>query len=118
MYGLPEDADLTFLMSRQLEMVCLGLSVVILNFDENISISIENTFYHYSADGKCTACESHRDSALALSGVLGCSITGVSWHTNGFLRMSFSNGEDLELRDDTSLYEAYQIRHGDKLIVV
>jgi len=118
MYGLPENVDLTFLEDRQLVQVCLGSSSVTLNFDENIWISVENTFYHYSVDGECMPCESTRDSALALSSLLGCAITNISWDTDGLLRMSFSNGEVVELRDDTDLYEAYQIKHGDKLIVV
>ena len=39
MYGLAEDADLSFFKGAFLEQVCLGANQVILNFDQGVSIS-------------------------------------------------------------------------------
>ena len=118
MYGLPEGIDLGFLQNRQLLQVCIGLNEAILNFDDELSITIMTDIYHEATDGKVAVYEQCPFSASMLSQFLGCSIVEATWNTEGALRMRFSNGDSLEIRDDSKVYECYQIRHHDGLIVV
>ena len=42
MYGLSDDVNLSFLVGRELQQICVGLYQVQLNFDENTWVHMES----------------------------------------------------------------------------
>lgn len=47
MYGLRGDVDLNFLVGRIVEQVALGAYEVIFSFDENVKITVYQTFRYF-----------------------------------------------------------------------
>lgn len=54
----------------------------------------------------------------ALLELLTDTVTDVQWSTDGTLALTFTGGGRLQLDDDASPFESYQIKHGNDLIVV
>jgi hypothetical protein len=118
MFGLPPEVDLTFFDARELEQVCIGAHVVILNFDEDVSLTIEGDICHRSSAGAVTTFVSSASAASTLVRLINAKVlTALRIHP-GTLSLQFSNGETLEVPDTNEYYESYQIRHGQRLIVV
>ena len=46
MYGLPEDFDGSFLVDRNLEMICFNINQVTFLFDEHTMITVEGSVLH------------------------------------------------------------------------
>lgn len=117
MYGLPTD-DLTFLEGTRLLQVCIGSNEVILNFDREVSITIESTFRVRSSEGEDIVFENSPSSAAALAELLSERVTEVHGQTDGTLRLLFSRGAVLEIYDSSKNYESYQVRHGQVQYIV
>ncbi|HXT59336.1 MAG TPA: DUF6188 family protein [Pirellulales bacterium] len=118
MFGLPQDIDLGFFDARELEQVCIGAHVVILNFDEDVSLTIEGDICHRSSAGAVMTFTSSTSAAATLVGLInGKVLTALRIHP-GTLSLRFSNGESLEIPDTNECYESYQIWHGQRVIVV
>jgi len=119
LYGIPADTDLSFLVHKVLEQVCIGQNEAILRFGDDVSITIESDMSHASSAGEVTAIyKTIAPSAPMLVSLINCSIEKASAIPPGTLRLEFSNGDRLEIHDAHSAYESYQITHGDKIIVV
>jgi hypothetical protein len=118
MYGLPKDADLTFMVNRELLQVCVGSNEAILHFDDDLSITIMTTVRHEVSGRPTAVYEDSPASAAALVRFLGCRLLEIKGDEAGNMRMTFSNGETLEIRDEDPHYECYLIEHHDRVIVV
>ena len=119
MYGLPKNVDLTFLLRKKILQVCIGFNEIIFHFDEDrVSICIQSTCAYQSEDGTVVQIENYPISASTLCKVLGEPIIQVHGEESGALKLKFSNGSTLTIYDDDKQYESYQIKHGDKVIVV
>lgn len=67
--------------------------------------------YEWSGGGRVsTSC-----SVLLL---IGESIVDFEGHSDGTLLLKFTNGDLLMFYDETTMYEAYQIWHGDDPLIV
>lgn len=117
MYGLAQDADLTFFVNRQLLQVCLGPHQVIVKFDGRVSINSSSTMQVSVSTGAVRS-DDPRVLGPALLGLLTDTVTGVQWSTDGTIRLAFAGGGSLQLVDDASPFESYEIQHGEGLIVV
>ena len=118
MYGLAEDADLSFFKGAFLEQVCLGANQVILNFDQGVSIS-SACWVALAVGEHRIESDDPRTLAPALMKLIAESIVDVRWKGDGTLFLLFSNGGSMRIEDDGAPhYESYQIKHGDDLIVV
>lgn len=51
LYELAKDADLTFLRGRELIQVAIGIYQVVFRFDQNVTISVEDSF-EFTAEAK------------------------------------------------------------------
>ncbi len=51
MYGLDESVDLSFMVGKELDQVCVGLYQVILNFSDRLTILIESNCELQTTDG-------------------------------------------------------------------
>lgn len=119
MYGLPKDIDLSFLVGKTIIQVCVGFNELILNLDEGqISICIQSVCAYHSEDGPTLEIEAYPVSASTICGLLGKPIIQAQSEENGTLTLKFLGGSVFTIYDDDKQYESYQIKHGDKLIVV
>lgn len=119
MYGLPENFDGSFLIGRTLEMICFNANQIYLHFDGQVTITIEGSFSHQRAQsGSDTQVLSVPVSESDLMQLLEHKITGVSGEKDGTLTLVFDDGQILKCYDQLPNYESYQIRHGEKVIIV
>lgn len=118
MYKLPQDEELSFLLNKTLLQVCIGLNDLILNFDDQIVITITSCLGIISCSGNLVIHESFINSASDVLSLIGREITLVSGDAKGTLTLLFDNGVSLCAYDDSQEYESYTIRNGNKLIVV
>jgi hypothetical protein len=118
MYGLPRSTSLDFFVGKTLLQACFGVHDLILNFDENISVTIS------SSVGCMGACISIRQSdnfsqvAPAVFAMLHKSVLSAEGDSSGTLTLRFDGGGVLFIYDDSMDYESYTIKNGEQLIVV
>jgi hypothetical protein len=118
MYGLRSGADLNFLKGRTLLQACFGPHDLILNFDEDVSISIWSAL----AVGQSGA-NLQRHAAFAEVGqevlrLLEKAVLEVGWTLSGTVSLTFEGDQLLELYDDNAGYESYAISSPAGLTVV
>ena len=119
MYGLDKATDLTFLIGRSLTQICIGLFQLILNMDNELSISVEGDFeYIAPGSGKAMRCCEFPGSACPLVELLGKKIIGVDVTSESTLVLVFEDGSHLRLLDSNLDAESYQITGLNKDIVV
>ncbi|WP_225755621.1 DUF6188 family protein [Actinotalea sp. Marseille-Q4924] len=118
MHGLPDDADLTFLVGKTLNQVGVGRNDVGLYFDgPKTSIMIEATSAVENGS-EVTASDNSFVIAPAMFPLIGRTVTDISWNRSGMVRLTFDDGAVLVIEDDSPHYESYQIVHGDLRITV
>ncbi len=108
MYGLDKNLDLGFLIGKNLLQICVGSFQVILNFDANVSISIESTFDCGSED-KSKRTGNLLETAPSLFHLLGKHIKEIKIEDEGTLVLTFSDGTIVRLYDSNAATESYQI---------
>ena len=113
MYGLDKNEDLTFLLNRSLEQVCIGQYDAQMNFHEWANISFMGTV---TIDGHFF--ESPREAGPLLLKSLGSSIQNVINPGDGDLTLIFSSGQTVILHDDDKHYESYNISAEGRNIIV
>src|ERR1700689_5329629 len=87
MYGLESDIDLSFLVGREIIQTSVGTVQVILSFDHNTAISVEQRF-EYRADGRSVVWKPGKmDAAGPLLELIGGVVKGVGGEANGALTL-------------------------------
>ncbi|MDH5459217.1 MAG: DUF6188 family protein [Nitrospinota bacterium] len=109
MYGLNKKTDLSFLIERQLEQVAIGLHQVQLNFDQDVSISLECKFDHTSNGKSLITSENLPSSASSLLQLIGSKLIRVENHGNGDIEITFSDQNIVKIFDSNKSFESYQI---------
>jgi len=117
MYGLSSDQDLTFIVDRELVQVCVGRHDVILNLD-GASIAIQTDVTFCESPSKEVHYEEITQMIPRLLDLLSAKILRASAVPPGTLQLEWSSGVTLKVHDSSKEYESYQIRGGDRLIVV
>jgi hypothetical protein len=118
MYGLPADFDGKILIGRNLEQVSFTENQILLNFDRDVSIDIGSAFSHRPLESIFTARTEVPVTVSDLMWLLGRSVSDASGDDEGTLRVRFDNGHIVEIFDTSPQYESYQIRYGEKVIIV
>ncbi len=108
MYGLSKTTNVTFLIGNTLSQICVGLFQLILNFEGDVSISVEGIF-EYGRAGSMPQSGPMPQSACLLIDLLGKEIGGIEILDHGTLAIHFSNGTELTLHDSNANGESYQI---------
>ncbi|MEO5889699.1 MAG: hypothetical protein ABIQ31_05565 [Ferruginibacter sp.] len=118
MYGLPNNIDLNFLIQRQLLQICFGENEMIMNFDDNLSITLTSKCA-FSFDGdNLQIIENYSTSASLICNLIGHFINEIKASENGTLAMNFSGNNIFILYDDDKFYESYWIKSKTSIIVV
>jgi hypothetical protein len=118
MYGLPKHIELGFLLKKELQSVSFGLHEVILCFNDYLTINVTSECTYQSKAGEIVKIDSYIASATLICTLISQSIAEARGEEDGTLTLQFTNGDMLTIYDDSNQYESYQIKHGDKLIVV
>lgn len=119
MYGLPKDFDASVFIGLTLERATFTKNQVIFDFEKSVSLLIEGSFAH-SHEDKAKQ-EDVKEPPIETSSVmelLECVVQTASGHEDGTLSIVFENGQSLTCYDDRPNYEAYQIKLGDRTILV
>ncbi len=118
MYGLSKDVDLGFMCGKILLQVCVGVNEIILNFDEDMSITVTANYSQIKKTGEKNDFNACPDGAIMLVGLLHRAIKDARGSPDGTLQMVFDNGESIVLYDNSQKYESYVIKYKGKQIVV
>jgi len=117
MHGFSEDSDFNFLKGSTVEQVCLGQYDTQLHLNPGGSLRMEGSYVHrfgireiHQDRSSCGPNELHR--------LLGQTITGLSVLPPRSLTLSFSNGDELMLVDDSDQYESFLIESPKGLMVI
>ncbi|CAK0782032.1 conserved hypothetical protein [Gammaproteobacteria bacterium] len=118
MYGLPGNFDPSVFVGAELLQISFTFNQLMLNFSSDLSIAIESSLLFRRAD---TAREiiintPVRESDLMI--LIGDHIVRADYEPNGTLYLYFSTGNEISIFDDCSIYESYQIKIKDKIIII
>jgi hypothetical protein len=115
MNRITNKTDLSPLIGKNVEQVCIGLHEIIINLEDNLFISIEGAF---SFDGGNTIEEDFPSCANSFAQLLGLTISEVTILRDDAVSFNFSNSENLIIFDSSDHYESFQIQLPDQLVVV
>lgn len=121
MHGFAQAGSLDFLIGQEVLQVCFGTGQVQIHCRSSVSIVAEQRITHRSRNPDVTQEWEGLDwsDGTQLTRLLASRITSVKVVSNDTLRISFDNGDELDIYQDDSPYEACQIHGGpDGLIVV
>jgi hypothetical protein len=114
---VPSRADLAFLHSRSVEMLCFASYSLYLHLGEGVVVTIEGEFEHTVAGER-----PHRYSFplqnSKLMRLIAQTIDDLAVLDDGTLRFEFSNGDRLIVRGKNGPYEAYHIKRAGAEITV
>lgn len=118
MYGLPSDFDPQIFVGRELETITYGVNVIVLVFDDRLTVSISGSLSYSVADGADIAVDRVPVSHTSLVRLAGRRVEKFDLRSPQELVLRFEGGGHVTLLDDSELYECYLINNGDDEIVV
>jgi hypothetical protein len=118
MNGLPSDTQLDFFRGKTLTQACFGPYDLILNFEENISISIESSIGVSLAGEKLARLSNFGEASREILHLLNRSVEDVRWTCEGTITLIFGGGCVFQIYDDNADFESYTITSPIGLVVV
>lgn len=103
---------------RVLEQLCFGRHELILNFDDGLSITVEGAAGITLAGDSESVVADPLDIASVLVGLISDTVRTTEVKDARSFSIEFARGQVLRLIDSSERYESFQVRHGDRLIVV
>jgi hypothetical protein len=116
-YGLKNNEDLQPLLGATLTQVCVGQNEVVLNFDRPVSVTVLSDFSVSLNGAPKVRYQDARHGAVSLLPLIGNQIGSAVATTGGGLQLEFESGA-LEIFDESSQYESFWLKLGDKEIIV
>ncbi len=114
----PAEGELNFLLGLPLFQVCMGANEVILNFDDDVSITVEATISFRDTSGNETTYSNLPSAAPALVKLLSSNIDWLSMEGNGTLSLRFVTGSTLVIHNDSEMFESYHVKRAGEVYVV
>lgn len=118
MYPLTTHTDLSFLPGAKLLQCCVGENELILNFDNDIRITILSDFAVQVAGAPLMRYTRPTAGAPAVFPLLGDTVTGATATNAGGLLLRFASGTHVELFDTSKEFESFWIRNRRTEIIV
>lgn len=115
MHGIPKNTDLTPIIGKIVEQVCIGTHEVILNLEDDLYITIEGGFSF--GDEVPSENPNFPHSANAFAELLGSEITYAKVLSTNKVAFIFSSTKVLTIYDDSDTGESFLIKLPDRLIV-
>jgi hypothetical protein len=118
MYRLPTDFDPAFLIGRTLDQICFTANTITFQFDGEVAITLEGGYAHGGADLRLDAPIAFvPEPQPNLMELIEHAVLRAEGSSDGTLTLFFDHGQQLRCFDHAH-YEAYQIRHGERVIIV
>ena len=117
MYGLKKSEDLQPVLGATLTQICVGENEVILNFDRPVSVTVLSDFSVSLNGMPMVRYQGARQGVVSLLPLIGNQIGSAVATTGGGLQLEFESGA-LEIFNESSQYESFWLRLGDKEIIV
>jgi hypothetical protein len=117
MYKLPVNFDAKPLIGRTLELICFSKNQLYLHFDQDVRITICLTFSHEKTNEKMQTSEFPLTTSDLMQ-LLESVVSNVAWDENSNISLFFLNGHALHILNPNEMYESYQIKIGDRNIIV
>jgi hypothetical protein len=114
MYGLEKNIDLSFLTNKDLLQIAVSQFQITLYFSDEVTVSIEGNFQHNNQINT----NKSPNNASSLLDLLGSKTIEVENSGDGSIKISFSNGDVLNIFDSNKEYESYQLVNRKVVIVV
>ncbi len=118
MYRLSKDADLSFLRGVELQQVCVGCNEVILNFDQDVRITILSSFAVAYKRGVPPIRYDDASGGSAFLALLHGTVSRGEPTDEGGLLITFRSGASITVFDDSDQYESFWLSNGNKQIIV
>jgi len=117
-YGIGKQLDLSFLRNLEVIQTRIGLYQVQFAFTEDVCLSVEGRFRYSSGGEAIDWLPGATKAASAVVNLLGSTVTDVRVPNVETLELSFSNGDSLEVFDNSKEYESFTITRPGVTIVV
>lgn len=118
MYRLPPDLDLSFFSNKTLLQVGIGANELILNFDDDLSITVTSRIGLTGLLGSHDTYEDFPKAAPAMVALLNDVVVTAEGDSIGTLTLTFRSGIKLEFYDPNDRYESYVVKNGHEAIIV
>ena len=118
MYGVPDSAEWSFLVGREVLQVCIGLHQVSVRFDGEVSINIECDFEHAPVANNSRSVSPLPEKAAGLVSLLGNKVASALSKGGKILEIRFTDNQTLKVYDSNETYESFQVTTPDKEIIV
>lgn len=118
MHGLPRQIDLDFFLGRSIIQVCVGENDLVLNFDNNLIVSISSRVGFTGSDSDWHEYIDFRLAAPGLFAFLNKAVGSWEGSEDGTLKLRFEGDSLLAIYDDSSQFSSYIIKFGSQVIVV
>jgi hypothetical protein len=118
MYGLPADFDASIFVGKRLESVCFYEFSVGFSFDPEAYVQTEWGFNYSVGPNEPSHFQAIPATDSGAIRLLGFTITAGEAHPDGTLTLVFDDGSVLQFLDSGPQYESYQIKLGDREIIV
>ena len=118
MYGIPVGETFASIEGRVLAQLCFGRHELILNFDDGLSTTVEGALGITLAGAAESVVDDALDIASVLVDLISATVTAIEVNDPRSFSMGFAQGHIVRLVDSSERYESFQVRHGDRLIVV
>ena len=118
MYGVPDSAEWSFLVGREVLQICVGLHQVTLRFDGEVSMDIECEFDRSGPTVVPPSGTTLPSKAMGLVSLIGSKVVSVASENRTTLAIAFTNQETLKVHDSNQIYESFQVTSPDKEIIV
>ncbi len=118
MYGLPHNINLGFFDGKTLVQVCFGVHDLILNFDDDVSITVTSSLGYVDSSNNIHQHDDFRQIAVIVLALLNQSVLSAEGNDKGTLTLKFDGGGMLTIYDNSKKYESYTIKNGEQMIIV
>ena len=118
MYGLPANTNLDFLKGKTLIQACFGENDLILNFSENIAIAVFSSVGFIGDAENVKRHTAFADVSAEILSFLSKIVTDVCWTREGTVTLSFSNGREIQIYDDSESFESFTITSPQGQLIV
>jgi hypothetical protein len=108
--------DVQILKGKSVELLCFAQFGVYIHLRDGILLTVEADFEHVHGDTQERHLTTFPTSQSSLMRLLECSVISAIVESSGGLRLTFSNGDRLELSKRLE-FESYQLRIGNTELI-
>ena len=117
MNGLSSSADLTPFVGREVLQLCVGIHQLQIHFDSHVSVMVESECRFRAPAAEDLRVDSYALAASSICTLLGQQVRSASRTEQGGLLLRFTTDAELEVLNDSSHYESFQIHIGSQIYV-